>query len=144
MKLKTLLASMMVFLPAAAHAEVSVKDAWLRETPGQSKVSAAYASIENTGAADTLTGITMSVPGMAEVHRSMQQDGIMKMDAVPRLEVPAKGKVELKPGSFHVMVMNLQQPLKVGETVNITFTFEHAGKVTVPAKVAPLGATTAP
>ena len=52
--------------------------------------------------------------------------------------------VELKPGGYHIMIMNVAHPLKVGEAVDLVFTFEHAGKVSVTAKVAPIAATKAP
>ena len=70
---------------------------------------------------------------------------VMKMSALPQgLELPAGQTVELKPGGYHIMIMNVAHPLKVGEAVDFVFTFEHAGKVNVTAKVAPIAATKAP
>ena len=81
---------------------------------------------------------------MVDLHQTVRQDGMMRMDAVEHLAVPAGGAVALDPGGFHLMIMGLKRPLKVGETVDLTFTFAKAGAVTVTAKVAPLAATKAP
>ncbi len=122
----------------AATAEVTIADAWVRETIGAGRTSAGYARIVNTGAADRL--VAVSVPAaMADVHESREQGGVMRMLPVKALEIPAKGETVLKPGGYHIMIMN-GPPLKRGETVTLTFTFEKAGKITVPAKIAPITA----
>lgn len=126
---------------AGAHAAVTVTDAWLRETIGAGRSSAGYAHIVNTGDADRLLAVSTPAAAMAEVHQSMEQGGMMRMAPVKALDIPAKGDVTLKPGGYHVMIMKAGQPLKVGETVDMTFTFEKAGKITVPAKVLPITAS---
>ena len=113
----------------SAQAEVSVTNAWARETIGAGKTSAGYARIVNTGTAD---------------RQSVEQGGMMRMLPVKALDIPAKGETLLKPGGYHIMIMNAQKPFKVGEVMEFTFTFEHAGKITVPVKVAPITATAAP
>lgn len=127
---------------AAIAADVTVSEAWVRETIGAGRTSAGYARIINTGAADRL--IAVSTPAaMADVHESREQDGMMRMLPVKVLDIPAKGERVLKPGGYHIMIMNAP-PLKRGETVELTFTFEKAGKITVPAKIAPISATSVP
>ncbi len=64
----------------------------------------------------------------------------MRMRQVDHIDVPSKGTVELKPGSYHVMFMSLKQPLKEGQIVPIELTFEKAGKLSVDIKVGPVGA----
>jgi len=134
------------FLLAAtpAYAEVSIHDVWLRETIGAATTSAAYAHIINTGEKDRLIGVSTPAAAVAEVHQSQDQNGMMRMTPVKALEIPAKGDVMLKPGGYHVMIMKAVKPLKPGDTVDMTFVFEKAGKITVPAKVAPISATSAP
>lgn len=133
-----------LLLAGTAQAEVSVTDAWVRETIGAGKTSAGYARIVNTGAADRLLGVTTPAAGMADIHQSVEQGGMMRMLPVKSLEIPAKGEALLKPGGYHIMIMNAQKPFKVGDRLEFTFTFEHAGKITVPVKVAPITATAAP
>ena len=128
----------------SAQAEVSVTNAWARETIGAGKTSAGYARIVNTGTADRLVSVSTPAAGMADVHQSVEQGGMMRMLPVKVLEIPAKGEMLLKPGGYHIMIMNAQKPFKVGDVMEFTFTFEHAGKITVPVKVAPITATAAP
>ena len=130
-----------LFAAGAAQAQVTVSQAWVRETIGAGRTSAGYARIVNTGLADRL--IAVSVPsGTAEIHESRDQGGMMRMLPVKFLDVPASGEAVLTPGGYHIMIMNA--PLKRGETVDVTFTFEKAGKITVAAKIAPISATSAP
>jgi copper(I)-binding protein len=63
------------------------------------------------------------------------KDNVMTMSEIPSLEVPANGQVELKPGSYHIMVMELKKDLKVGDKIQVALTFEKAGKVIVEAEV---------
>ncbi|MBX7200502.1 MAG: copper chaperone PCu(A)C [Rhodospirillaceae bacterium] len=130
-----------LLVAGTAHAEVAVTDAWVRETIGAGRTSAGYARIVNTGPADRLLGVGIST-GTAEVHESREQNGMMRMLPVKALEIPAMGEAVLKPGGYHIMIMNTG--LKRGESVELTFTFEKAGRITVPAKIAPITATAAP
>ncbi len=123
--------------PAPSGPAIAVQGAWARPAAaGQN--SAAYFVIENQSTQpDALVGamVEASVAKMAEVHETKMEGGVMKMSPAPRVEVPAGGKVEFKPGGYHVMLMELQRELKEGDTVTITLTFEKAGKVTVRATV---------
>ncbi len=60
---------------------------------------------------------------------------MMGMQPIARLEIPAGGTVELKPGSYHIMLIDLTQELKVGDKIEITLKFEKAGEVKVTAEV---------
>ena len=60
---------------------------------------------------------------------------MMQMSPVPNIPVPANGKVELKPGGFHLMLIGLTRPLKIGDKVQLTLNFEKAGKIPVTAEV---------
>lgn len=122
-----------------AFAEVTVKDAWVRATPGNAKVSAAYAIMTNTGSFDdVLIGVRTPSAGVAHLHASEGKDGIMRMNSVEQLPVPAKRDVALAPGSYHIMIMELRAPLKVGDKLPLVFSFKNQGDVTVSAKVMPL------
>ncbi len=113
---------------AAAGAQVTVTDAWVRGTvPGQMATGAFMQLKSPTDT--TLVGAASPVAKVVEVHEMKMDNGVMKMSAVPKLPLPAGKTVELKPGSYHVMLMDLGRPLKEGESVPVTLTFEDkAGK----------------
>ena len=126
------------------HAQVAITRPWVRATaPGQ-KVAAAYMEIKSTGPA-TLISVASPVAGMAEVHETTMENGMMKMRPVERLALPAGKTVELKPGGYHIMLMDLKRQLKEGDTVPITLVVEGKDKkrrtVHVKAPVRPLAAT---
>ena len=110
---------------------------WSRATPAGAKVGGGYLSIENTGSApDRLVSIAVPFAARAEIHEMATKDGIMTMRPMDNgVEVPAGAKVEFKPGGYHIMFMELKQPLKQGETLKGTLTFEKAGSVDVEFKV---------
>jgi copper(I)-binding protein len=125
-----------------ARAQITVENAWVRATVGAGKVSAAYATIANSGKeADELIAVRFSGAMMTEIHESQSADGVMKMEAVASLAIPAGSKVELKPGGYHVMVMSLAQPLRVGDKATLVFVFKSQGEVSARADVVPISAT---
>ena len=110
---------------------------WSRATPAGAKVGGGYLSIENTGAtADRLVSVSVPFAARAEIHEMAVKDGVMTMRPLEQgVEVPAGAKVEFKPGGYHIMFMELKQPLKQGEMMKGTLTFEKAGTVDVEFKV---------
>jgi copper(I)-binding protein len=111
-----------------AVAQVTVSDAWARATvPGQ-KTSGAFMRV--TSAADaTLVGAASPAAKVVEIHEMRMDSGVMKMNAVERLPLPAGKPVEMKPGGYHVMLMDLARPLAEGDTVPITLTVaDRSGK----------------
>ena len=128
-------------LPAAA--QVAVTDAWVRGTvPGQ-KATGAFMQL--TSLSDmTLVGAASPAAKVVEIHEMKQEGGMMKMSAVNRVALPANKTVELKPGGYHIMMMDLAQPLREGDTVPLTLTFEDkAGKKQMVEVKAPVRALTA-
>jgi copper(I)-binding protein len=114
---------------------------WMRATPTGAQVAGGYMKIKNTGkAADRLIGGSAAVAGKFEVHEMSVVDNVMKMRELPNgLEVKPGKSVELKPGSYHVMLMELKQPLKEGDKVKGTLVFEKAGTVNVEYTVRGMG-----
>lgn len=128
---------------ASAQAQVKIEDAWVRGTVAQQKASGAFMRL--TPSQDTrLVSASSPVAGVVEVHEMAMDKDVMRMRAVPALALAAGKPTELKPGGFHVMLMDLKQPLKAGDTVPLTLVFEDAGKVrssqTIHAPVRALGA----
>jgi hypothetical protein len=114
---------------------------WMRATPTGAQVAGGYMKIRNTGKeADRLIGGSSPVAGKFEVHEMSMVGDVMKMRELPDgLEVKSGKSVELKPGSYHVMLMDLKQPLKEGDTVKGTLVFEKAGTVNVEFTVRGMG-----
>ncbi len=130
--------------PAAtetAASSIAVTDPWSRETAEGQNAGGAFMTIANTGtAADRLIGGSTPVAGRVEIHTMTMENDVMRMRQLEdRLEVPAGGDVTLKPGSFHVMLMDLKQPLKAGDKIPLTLTFEGAGTVETTLEVRPAG-----
>lgn len=111
-----------------------------RARASNSDVSAAYFLIKNAGAADKLLSVSVdpSIAGMVQLHTMVMEGGTAKMQQVMGIDVPANGSVELKPGGFHVMLMNLKSELKVGDTLTLQLKLEKAGTIEVKAPVQPI------
>lgn len=117
---------------------------WSRATPAGAKVGGGYLSIENTGATpDRLIAISAPVAGRAEMHEMSVSDGVMSMRPLERgVTIEPGAKLELKPGGFHIMFMDLARPLRPEERIKAVLTFEKAGPVEVEFKVEGIGART--
>lgn len=135
------------YAPPLAAAEfkldsITAVSPWSRETPRGAKVAAGYIVIKNQGTtADRLVAASADIAGKTEIHEMAVDDkGVMRMRALPKgLEIPPGGSVELKPGSFHVMFMEIKRSPKQGDTFKGTLTFEKAGTMPVEYSVAPIG-----
>jgi periplasmic copper chaperone A len=135
---------------AAAQAQITVQSPWIRGTVAQQKATGFFAEI-TSARGGRLVGAASPVAGIVEIHEMSMEGNVMKMRAVPALELPAGQPVSLKPGGYHVMLLDLKRPLKAGETVPVTLTVEGADgqrlqlEVTAPVKAlaAPAGAAPA-
>lgn len=115
--------------------DLTIADAWVRAAT-TTNVTAAYMTIKSSGAADTLVSASSPIAGMVQLHEVVTEGATSKMQEKPGgFPVPANGMVELKPGGYHVMLMDLKQQPKEGETVQLTLKFEKAGEVTITAPV---------
>lgn len=106
---------------------------------GGGSMTGAFMVIENPGAdAEYLVSVAAdeSIATTVELHETTLDDNdVMRMRPVERIEVPAEGAVELKPGSYHVMLIGVQQALDPGDTVTLTLAFESGKEITVDADV---------
>jgi copper(I)-binding protein len=97
---------------------------------------AVYVTLTNAGAqADSLVSASSNAAQTVELHEAKNEGGVMKMRPVQAIPVPAKGKTELKPGGYHIMLMGLKHDLKPGENVPVTLKFERGGELRVEAAV---------
>ena len=113
--------------PAATPSPVTVSNAWAKTTVPGGKVSAAYMDIKSTAPVKLLKAET-SIAGNVEIHNMSMKDGVMEMEAVEAIDVPANKTVSLKPGGYHVMLMMLAASINQGDSVPIKLTFEGADK----------------
>jgi copper(I)-binding protein len=146
--LRTLtVAAFALFVASSAHAQeykagsLVIDHPWTRATPKGAKVAGGYLKITNTGSApDRLIGGSADVSNKFEVHEMSMDGGVMKMRELKNgLEIPPGATVALKPGSYHIMMMNLSHPLAKGDKVKASLSFEKAGKVDVVFAVEAIG-----
>lgn len=116
---------------------IAIQDPYARPAPNAGGNGGAFMVIaNNSGQADRLLSATSPAAMMVELHETIMENGVMKMVHQPQgFEIPAGGKVELKPGGKHVMLMGLKSALEAGQTIQITLKFEKAGEMTVNVPV---------
>ena len=128
---------------ASALAQTTVKDAWVRGTVAQQKATGAFMQITSAHGGKLLS-VRSPAAGIVEIHEMSMNGDVMKMHAIPALDLPAGQAVELKPGGYHVMMMDLKQQLKAGDSVAFTLVVEGKGgqreTLEVKAPVKALGA----
>jgi copper(I)-binding protein len=122
--------------------DLVISQAWSRATPSGAKIAGGYLTIENKGAsADRLVRGGGDIAGRVELHEMAMDNGVMKMRPLDKGLAIEPGKtVKFAPGGYHLMLMDLKQPLKQGDKVPVTLEFEKAGKVSVSLDVQGVGA----
>ncbi|BES73057.1 copper chaperone PCu(A)C [Marinobacter nanhaiticus D15-8W] len=120
------------------HHGIQVDHPWARPTPPVKPINgAAYFTIKNHGDKSVvLEGVSTPVTGMASIHRTREEAGTMRMDAVEGgLEIPAGGTVRFEPNGYHVMLMGLDEPLKEGESFSLTLEFVHRDDIELDVQI---------
>jgi copper(I)-binding protein len=120
---------------------IKIENAYTRATaPGQ-QVAGGFMKIENKGGSgDQLVSASSPAAGEVQLHEMAMEGNVMKMRQVKDIAVPANGAVELKPGSYHLMFLNLKGPFTAGQTVPVKLKFAKAGEVEVKLPVNAVGA----
>lgn len=121
---------------------IQVKEPWVRGTVAQQKATGAFMQL-SAPQDMRLIEARSPVAGVVELHEMAMDNNVMKMRAVPGIDIPAGKGAELKPGGFHVMLLDLKKQLKEGDTVPLTLVLEGKDKkrqsVEVNAPVRALG-----
>jgi periplasmic copper chaperone A len=117
------LSATLILFAGAASAQTTVTDPWIRGTVAQQKATGMFAQV-TSASGGTLVAARSPVASVVEIHEMRMDGDVMRMRAVPGLELPAGKAVALKPGGYHVMLIDLKQPLKPGETVPVTLVIE--------------------
>lgn len=142
--LRTLTAAAALATAPSLLAQVAVVDPWVRGTVATQKATGAFMQLRS--ATDVaIVGAASPVAAVVEVHEMKMDGGVMRMSAMKSLPLPAGKTVELKPGGYHVMLMDLKQPLAEGTTVPITLTVQDKdGRTSTLEVKAPVKGLTAP
>jgi copper(I)-binding protein len=120
--------------------DLTITEAWSRAA-GPGGTGAGYLTIGNRGgAADRLLSASSPAARSVELHNHIREGDVMRMRQVPAVEIPAGGSVTLRPGGLHLMLIGLTGPLRQGETVPVTLTFERAGTAQVNLAIQAAGA----
>jgi len=131
-------------LCASAMAQTTATDPWVRGTVATQKATGMFVQLTSAQGGKLVAG-SSPVAGRVEIHEMAVVDGVMRMREISALELPAGKAVELKPGGYHVMLMDLKQPMKAGDIVPVTLVIEGADKkretLELKASVRPLGQT---
>jgi copper(I)-binding protein len=139
-------ATFLSFHPASAHSEtignLELTDLWARATPPGAVAGGGFMTITNTGdQPDRLIAFSSPVAAIGEVHEMKVEDGVMTMRPLENgLEIPAHASVTLAPGGYHIMFIDLKEPIVAGADVPVTLTFEKAGVLKTVLHAEPIGA----
>lgn len=114
-------------LTSMAQAQVTVKDAWVRATVAQQTATGAFMQIHSAKDARLLE-LRSPVAALVELHKMEMTDNVMKMRAIDTLDLPAGKTLELKPGGYHVMLMELKAQVKEGDIIPLTLVVEDKDK----------------
>jgi copper(I)-binding protein len=120
-----------------AKPEIAVTGQWARQSPMATDMGATYLTI-NTDIDDELVGamVDTSIAAMTQIHETVMGEGdSMKMQEVEKIDVLAGTPTELKPGGYHIMLMQLVKPLELGTDISLTLKFAKAGDVVVKVPV---------
>jgi copper(I)-binding protein len=127
---------------AQASSPIVISHAWARATPVSAANGAVYLTITNHGTTDDrLTGASTAVASKAQMHVTLNENGVMKMRPMADVPIKAGGRAQFKPDGMHIMLLGLKHPLKAGDSFPLTLTFDKAGTVETMVKVEKAGAT---
>ncbi|MFG5777624.1 copper chaperone PCu(A)C [Comamonas sp. J-3] len=145
--LRPVLASLALLGSASVFAQVTASNAWTRATVPQQQASGVFMDLRSARDNAKLVGVRSEAAASTEIHEMRMEDNVMKMRAVPSIDLPKEQTVSLKPGSYHIMLMGLKKPLNAGDQVELTLDVVHQDgskesiAVTAPARA--LGASSA-
>jgi len=143
--MKTTLMLMLTWLPAIALADVAaniiVEQPFARAAMQQQRNSAAFMQLTNRGDAAHVDSAKSPVADIVELHTHINDQGVMRMRKIERIDLPAQQAVMLKPGGLHVMLLGLNRDLQVGEEIEVTLVFSDGSekRLLVPVKMMQMG-----
>ncbi len=127
---------LLAWAAAAAERPIVVSEAWSRAVPPGARSAGAFMTVDNTGGeADRLTGARSDAARTVEIHETRMVGDVMQMRHTDTIAVAPGARTELKPGGFHVMLIDLARRLEPGDRFTVTLVFEKAGEIPVEVEV---------
>ena len=127
--MRRLLLFLMLMIPATGFAQLDISDAWIKNLPPSVPVRAGYMTIHNPQSrALSIVATSSKAFASVEIHETRMQDGMMRMDPVPRLKIEAGASVQLEPGGLHLMMMHPAEPTSVGQVIGITIELDDGSR----------------
>ncbi|MGE0080541.1 MAG: copper chaperone PCu(A)C [Thiohalomonadaceae bacterium] len=121
---------------AGAGDQVSVVDPYVRLSPPNAPATGAFMILKNNGDKPVrLVKASNPVSRITELHDHINENGVMKMRAIASVDIPAGGEAVLRPGGLHVMMIELQTPLREGDVIPLTLVFDDGSQLLVQAPV---------
>ncbi len=128
--------AMLICTQATADGALSVQGAWTRATPPGANNSASYLVLRNSSAVDrSLVAVLTAAASEVQLHRVIEEDGLMKMRPVAAIPVPAGGEAVLSTGGYHLMMLGVAQPLREGESIELELRFANGEKLQLTSPV---------
>jgi periplasmic copper chaperone A len=122
--------------PTPPGGAVQIEGVWARATPPAARTGAAYLTIINPSREpDRLVGASSPAAAQAELHTHISEGNVTRMQQLQAVDIPAGGRVSFAPGGLHVMLVNLQTPLRDGTQFPLTLRFARAGEITIEVPV---------
>lgn len=128
----------------AQNSDIMIDNAWARATAAGQSVGGVFLTLRDHGGADRMLSASSPMAEKVQLHETVNDAGVMRMQPVPTLKLAAGQTVELKPGSYHLMLMGLKQKLEPGTSFPVTLTFEKSPPVTSIVTVGAAGASGPP
>ena len=136
-----LFAALAPAIPAASSPSIEISHAWSRASAPSATTGAIYLTVANHGAGDDrLNAVSTPIAATAEIHRTLDENGVTTMPSLSALSIKAGGTAQFKPGAMHIMLFGLKRPLKAGESFPVTLTLEKAGALETTVTVEKAGA----
>ena len=123
-------------LTILAHSpKIKIENAWVRPA-GKGMNSALYFNIANNNIKpDVLYKVSSPVAELVQMHKTVEINGLAEMKQIKSVTIPANKRIEFKPGSYHVMLIQLKRDLNVGQKIDFIFYFKKAGRIKISAIV---------
>ena len=126
---------LLMFSPIAS-AELDVRDPWIKNLPASVPVRAGYMTIHNPQSkAVSIVSLRSNAFASIEIHQTIEQDGMMRMEQVPSLKIESNSRVQLVPGGLHLMMMNPSEPTQPGDLLEIVIVLDDGSEQRVEMQV---------
>jgi hypothetical protein len=129
--IKTFLAGLLLITvscsePVLTSPDIAVSKAWVRIPPKGRDIAAGYFVLNNSGSKDVLLSVSSSIAYTVEIHQHIEADGMMQMQEVPQLPIPAGGEIVFKSGGYHLMMFGVTD-VELGQKIELVFVFKESG-----------------